>query len=435
MDSPIYQTYLAFATGAATLKSKRIYKKPASPSKKRTLVTIVEENLNLLRKLYLPRNLLLKDSLLVYESKTLLVCLCQRRRHQLRISKEANKIQNIHQVGGSSKGADFKSDVLDEPKDEDKGYREMTNTETVDAEHENVIQESADVKELKDVDNSIKVISTIQSEFPKAVKEYLGSSLDDAMYKNTTLFKTMTKSESFNKSPKQRALYHALMESMLEDKDAMDEGVAEKLKKRKPDDVDKDEGPFAESDRGLKRQKTNKDTKTSKKAKPTESSKGTSKSHLKSTGKSAQAEEIVFKVGDTQGLQNLRKDTCNTDEPLVVNVDPKYWFKKPERPPTPDLEWNKGKSVENKPTQKWLSDLAKAKKPSRTFDDMKSTPIDFSAFVMNSLVSKHDVYSIKRILVVTNVKVKEWYGYGHLEEIEVRRSDQQLYKFMEGDFP
>nr|GEW34279.1 hypothetical protein [Tanacetum cinerariifolium] len=36
---------------------------------------------------------------------------------------------------------------------------------------------------------------------------------------------------------------------------------------------------------------------------------------------------------------------------------------------------------------------------------------------------------------VTNVKVKEWYGYGHLEEIEVRRSDQQLYKFMEGDFP
>ncbi|GKC41845.1 hypothetical protein Tco_1059567, partial [Tanacetum coccineum] len=50
-------------------------------------------------------------------------------------------------------------------------------------------------------------------------------------------------------------------------------------------------------------------------------------------------------------------------------------------------------------------------------------------------VSKHDVYSIKRILVVTNVKVKEWYGYDHLEEIEVQRSDQQLYKFMEGDLP
>ncbi|GJS85196.1 hypothetical protein Tco_0751737 [Tanacetum coccineum] len=52
-----------------------------------------------------------------------------------------------------------------------------------------------------------------------------------------------------------------------------------------------------------------------------------------------------------------------------------------------------------------------------------------------NLVSKHDVYSTIRILTVTNVKVKEWYGYGHLKEIEVRRSDQQLYKFIEGDFP
>ncbi|GKE01266.1 hypothetical protein Tco_1389249, partial [Tanacetum coccineum] len=39
-----------------------------------------------------------------------------------------------------------------------------------------------------------------------------------------------------------KALYHALMESILKDKDAMDKGVANKLKKRKPDDIDKDEG-------------------------------------------------------------------------------------------------------------------------------------------------------------------------------------------------
>ncbi|GKB35101.1 hypothetical protein Tco_0880043, partial [Tanacetum coccineum] len=41
-------------------------------------------------------------------------------------------------------------------------------------------------------------------------------------------------------------------------------------------------------------------------------------------------------------------------------------------------------------------------------------------------VSKHDVYSTKRILAVKNVKVNIWYGYDNLEEIEVRRSDQQL---------
>ncbi|GJY28387.1 hypothetical protein Tco_0404154 [Tanacetum coccineum] len=34
-----------------------------------------------------------------------------------------------------------------------------------------------------------------------------------------------------------------------------------------------------------------------------------------------------------------------------------------------------------------------------------------------------------------NIKVNKWYGYGHLEEIEVRRSDKKLYKFMEVVFP
>ncbi|GJY43457.1 retrovirus-related pol polyprotein from transposon TNT 1-94 [Tanacetum coccineum] len=49
-------------------------------------------------------------------------------------------------------------------------------------------------------------------------------------------------------------------------------------------------------------------------------------------------------------------------------------------------------------------------------------------------VSKHDVYSTKKIIAVTHVKVIKWYDYGHLEEIEVRREDQKLYKFKEGDF-
>ncbi|GKB09787.1 hypothetical protein Tco_0843710 [Tanacetum coccineum] len=40
-----------------------------------------------------------------------------------------------------------------------------------------------DVKELKTVDHSAALISTIKSEVPNAVKEYLGTSLDDALYK------------------------------------------------------------------------------------------------------------------------------------------------------------------------------------------------------------------------------------------------------------
>ncbi|GJT82028.1 hypothetical protein Tco_1056370 [Tanacetum coccineum] len=51
-----------------------------------------------------------------------------------------------------------------------------------------------------------------------------------------------------------------------------------------------------------------------------------------------------------------------------------------------------------------------------------------------SKFSKHNVYSTKAILSVKSVSVKKLHGYGHLEEIVVKRSDQQLYKFKEGDF-
>ncbi|GJY28066.1 hypothetical protein Tco_0403833 [Tanacetum coccineum] len=49
--------------------------------------------------------------------------------------------------------------------------------------------------------------------------------------------------------------------------------------------------------------------------------------------------------------------------------------------------------------------------------------------------SPHDVYSKRRIIGVTSVKVMRWYDYGYLEEIVVRRDDNVLYKFKEGDFP
>nr|GFA08917.1 hypothetical protein [Tanacetum cinerariifolium] len=51
-------------------------------------------------------------------------------------------------------------------------------------------------------------------------------------------------------------------------------------------------------------------------------------------------EETVFEAGDTQRPHNLREGTGNIDEPPIVNLDLKDWFKKLERPPTPDPEWN-----------------------------------------------------------------------------------------------
>nr|GEU95317.1 hypothetical protein [Tanacetum cinerariifolium] len=49
--------------------------------------------------------------------------------------------------------------------------------------------------------------------------------------------------------------------------------------------------------------------------------------------------------------------------------------------------------------------------------------------------SSHDVYSKRRIIAVTRVKVMKWCDYGYMEEIEVRRDDNVLYKFTECEFP
>ncbi|GJU09662.1 hypothetical protein Tco_1132058 [Tanacetum coccineum] len=45
-----------------------------------------------------------------------------------------------------------------------------------------------------------------------------------------------------------------------------------------------------------------------------------------------------------------------------------------------------------------------------------------------------NVYSRRRIITVTRLKIVKKYDYGHLEEIEVHRDDQKLYTFKEGDF-
>nr|GEW69010.1 hypothetical protein [Tanacetum cinerariifolium] len=52
----------------------------------------------------------------------------------------------------------------------------------------------------------------------------------------------------------------------------------------------------------------------------------------------------------------------------------------------------------------------------------------------SNMESRHDVYSRHMIIAETSLKIMKWFGYSHLEEIIVRRQDDQLYKFREGDF-
>nr|GEV83380.1 hypothetical protein [Tanacetum cinerariifolium] len=50
----------------------------------------------------------------------------------------------------------------------------------------------------------------------------------------------------------------------------------------------------------------------------------------------------------------------------------------------------------------------------------------------SNMESSYDVYSRHKVIAVTRLKIMEWFGYNHLEEIIVRRQDDKLYKFREG---
>ncbi|GKD33044.1 hypothetical protein Tco_1248553, partial [Tanacetum coccineum] len=133
--------------------------------------------------------------------------------------------------------------------------------------------------------------------------------------------------------------------------------------KRSREDKDKDEDPSAGSDRGLKKRKTSKDYEPTKCPKTKESksssSKGT-KSQSKSSRKSVQVEEPEFEVADSDMPQNKDGNLGNDNEEPMREVTSKH--------------------------DCWLMTLAStADKPSKTFDELMSTPIDFSAYIMNGL--------------------------------------------------
>ncbi|GJR06542.1 hypothetical protein Tco_0529526 [Tanacetum coccineum] len=307
-----------------------------------------------------------------------------------------------------------------------------------------------DVFELKNVDHSSEVLAILELHVPAVVDSYLDSKVGDIIEKPTptteqeseksppkilkikkeqaekqktpkftikstnkatleeydlksALYQSMHANKSLNRNPANYKLYHALMEALIKDENAMDKGVANTVKdyKRKhdDDDDDDDEGPSARLNQGSK------------------------------TGKFASAQEPVEEPIDEVVMDEAGEDVPHDDDQPQDTSDPK--------------------------TRKMVS----ATKDPLTFNDLMDTPIDFSKygpighrtvaaeyFFNNYLeylktsdpkvskFSKHNVYSTKAIIGVKSVSVKKLHRYGHLEEIVVKRSDQQLYKFKEGDF-
>ncbi|GJZ29292.1 hypothetical protein Tco_0573939 [Tanacetum coccineum] len=252
---------------------------------------------------------------------------------------------------------------------------------------------------------------------PTAVDNYLGTKLDDALLKSpkeiikakkeqgeekqdstysirstdevdieefdlkSALFSHMNKKKSANKNKTNYRLYHALMEALIADEDAMDKEVADKVKdhKRKHDsddddeDTDDDEGPSAGSNQGTKRRRS--DSAASGSAKPPpkaddQSSKKpreswsylSSKQHptLSSTGwqitdtreagvdssmhRSDPKSEHSEQSSDDISMQDEGNvsDMEDTDNAHIPKVSTTTWFKpipESERPATPEPEW------------------------------------------------------------------------------------------------
>ncbi|GKD57740.1 hypothetical protein Tco_1291127 [Tanacetum coccineum] len=230
------------------------------------------------------------------------------------------------------------------------------------------------------------VVLAKSSSQPKYTYE-AATSLTEFELKKILLDK-MQKSKSYRAAQEHRDLYDALVKSYMLDNDLFESYGKSYSLKRDREDKDKDEDPPAGSDKGFKRRKTSKDVEPSKSSKSKESksslSKGT-KSQPKSSSKYVQAEESVFESAEIEMPQNQGSDLGNTDDQPNVEATSKHdWFKKPKRPLTLDLDWNANKTIDFRPPQTWISKIAKAEKPPLTFDELMSTPIDFSAYVMNN---------------------------------------------------
>ncbi|GJS45565.1 hypothetical protein Tco_0595686 [Tanacetum coccineum] len=226
-------------------------------------------------------------------------------------------------------------------------------------------------------------VSKILPKVEKFVTESLGDEvLDRSSNQPQTSYAVMTslsefelkkilidkidENKSMNRSDVSQTLrrsYNTLIELYNSDKDLFASyGVVVTLKRGRGDQ-DKDEEPSAGSNRGTKPRRSGKEESskeaTQKESKSTSSYKGVSISQPKSSGKSAQAEEHGPRVDDLEEPLHQEFNTRNDDvSPVreIIAVDERLW--NPSGSQTPDREWNKTNTVDDRPPQSWMNQLA-----------------------------------------------------------------------------
>nr|GEZ17125.1 hypothetical protein [Tanacetum cinerariifolium] len=344
-----------------------------------------------------------------------------------------------------------------------------------------------DLSELKKIDLSAEALATLKSQVPTVVDNYLGSKHGDALQKfkksaseirkikreqatkqkmpkytikstdkgalkyydlKSALYQTMHENKYFNRIFTNHALCHALMKALIENENAMDKGVVDTVKnhKRQHDDDD-DEDPSTGPYQGKKTKRRRiKKSKSSKKPSTTkETPKGKASSKGSKTGKSASIKEPVKEpiaevewmmqstlqvkmwfvvMINHKTLQNLRhtrlqiKIGSNNLQGLLLLIrngtSIKLYLINLNN--LDKLNWN------NPEGDHYPFDLSKPL-PLQGRPGHLTVVVDY---FFNNDLEYLKTFDPEKI-------VKKLHGYVHLEEIVVKRADQQQQKFKDGN--
>ncbi|GJX30634.1 hypothetical protein Tco_0238713 [Tanacetum coccineum] len=175
----------------------------------------------------------------------------------------------------------------------------------------------------------------------------------------------MDKDKTFKRRSKHKALYDALVASLIVDKDDMDR-----------DDTDND--PSASANKEPKKKQKNCDSSNKEKDQADISKKDKSSSKPSQSTKPVDADEGI------QDVETITEDAGLNSTPSAHVINKPTWFKDSPRPETldsPDPIWSKEPSADEGPEQTWFIDLEKNAKDLADFDDILGTTFYFSNFV------------------------------------------------------
>nr|GEV94996.1 hypothetical protein [Tanacetum cinerariifolium] len=279
--------------------------------------------------------------------------------------------------------------------------------------------------------------------------------------------------KSIHRSNEQRNLYKALVEAYESDKIILDtyEDIVT-LKRRHNDDADRDEEPSAGSDRGSKRHEEGKEPEsvsapTEKATRSAGKSTQGSKSQQMSASDSATAEEPMQTTFEMEEPSHPEFETAGPTYELTKGsckslLELEYQLEEVYKATTDQLDWvnlegqqyphnllkplplipnNRGRRVipfdhfinndleylrEGASSRKYTTSISKRK--AADYGHIKWIEDLFYNFAVNQECARN-VYSKRRIIAVTELKIVEWHNYKHLDGITVRRDDDKLYKF------